>query len=94
MFPYAPPVEKLIPPLTLSEDQQREVADLRLAIETYVDEMKANFIIGNIDVDAEWNNYLAQLEMMGLPRLLEIMQEAYTAQVGKVNTGQIQQEGG
>ncbi len=94
MLPYAPPVERLIPPLTLSEDQQREIADLRLAIETYVDEMKANFIIGNADVDAEWGNYMAQLEAMGLPRLLEIMQEAYTTQMGAVDTQQIQQEGG
>ncbi len=86
MLPYAPPVEQLIPPLMLNEDQQREVADLRLAIESYVDEMKANFIIGNVNVDEEWDNYLAQLDAMGLPRLLEIMQEAYTAQISAMNT--------
>lgn len=80
MLPYAPSVDKLIPPLTFTAEQSRELADLRLAIETYVDEMKVNFIIGNADVDAEWDNYLAQLDSMGLPRLLEIMQEAYVAQ--------------
>lgn len=94
MMPYAPPIEKLIPPLTLSEEQARELADLRLAIETYVDEMKVNFIIGNANVDAEWDAYLAQLEAMGLPRLLEIFQEAYDAQAALVSGQQIQQGGG
>lgn len=94
MLPYAPSIDQLIPPLVLSEDQARELADLRLAIETYVDEMKVNFVVGNMDVDAEWDNYIATLESLGLPRMLEIFQEAYDAQVGMVDTGQIQQSGG
>jgi putative aldouronate transport system substrate-binding protein len=94
MLPYAPPVDDLIPPLVLSEDQAREVADLRLAIETYVDEMKVNFIIGNNDVDADWDSYMATLESLGLPRLLEIFQEAYDAQMAVVSGSDIQQSGG
>ncbi len=94
MLPYAPSIDQLIPPLVLSEDQARELADLRLAIETYVDEMKVNFVVGNMNVDAEWDNYVATLESLGLPRMLEIFQEAYDAQASMVDTGQIQQSGG
>jgi putative aldouronate transport system substrate-binding protein len=93
-LPYAPSIDQLIPPLVLSQAQGREIADLRLAIETYVDEMKVNFIIGNANVDAEWPTYLATLEALGLPRLLEIFQEAYDAQASLVETGAIQQSGG
>lgn len=94
MLPYAPPIDRLIPPLVFSEDQARELADLRLAIQTYVDEMKVNFIIGNANIDAEWENYVAQLNAMGLPRMLEIIQEAYDAQAALVDREQIQQGGG
>lgn len=92
MIPYARPVDRLIPPLTLSEAQARELADLRLAVETYVDEMFVNFVIGNANVDAEWDNYLATLNSLGLPRLVEIFQEAYDSQA--VAGGELQREGG
>jgi putative aldouronate transport system substrate-binding protein len=94
MLPYAPSIDRLIPPLVFSEDQARELADLRLGIETYVDEMKVNYIIGNADIEADWENYVVQLDALGLPRLLEIMQEAYDAQSGMVSGEQIQQGGG
>ncbi len=94
MIPYAPPIETLIPPLVLTEDQGRELADLRLAIETYADEMFVNFTVGNADVDAEWDNYLATLDSLGLPRLLEIFQEAYDSQASAVSGETIQQSGG
>ena len=93
-LPYAPSIDRLIPPLVLSEEQGRELADIRLAVETYVEEMKVNFIVGNADVDAEWDNYLATLDSLGLPRLLEIFQEVYDEQAGMVSGGEIQQQGG
>jgi hypothetical protein len=37
---------------------------------------------------------VVQLDALGLPRLLEIMQEAYDAQSGMVSGEQIQQGGG
>lgn len=94
MLPYAPPIDRLIPPLVLSEDQSRELADLRLALETYVDEMKVNFIIGNANIDAEWETYLATLDSLGLSRLQEIFQEAYDTQASMVSGSDIQQGGG
>ncbi|MCZ7540930.1 MAG: extracellular solute-binding protein [Anaerolineae bacterium] len=79
-MPYVPPIDSLIPPLVFTEDQARELADLDLGLKTYIDEMFVRFVSGDVDVDAEWNTYLATLDSLGLPRLLEIYQEAYDAQ--------------
>ena len=34
-----------------------------------------------MDVDKDWDKYLAQLNEIGLPRLLEIEQEAYDSYI-------------
>lgn len=82
MLPFAPPLEDLIPPLTFPEDESRELTDLLLSVKTYVDEMQTRFITGDSDIETEWDSYLETLNSQGLPRLLEIYQAAYDAQVG------------
>ena len=79
MLPFAPPIEDLIPPLTYSDDEAKEVTEITLAVKTYVDEMLTRFITGDADIDAEWDSYLATLDSQGLSRLLEISQSAYEA---------------
>ena len=78
--PYAPDVNQLIPPLVFGVDESREVGELKLALDTYVDEMFVQFITGAIPIDEAWDEYLATLDSIGLPRYLEIYQEAYDAQ--------------
>ncbi len=77
--PYAQPVESVVPPLYFSAEQAQELADLSSTLERFVDESVANFTLGNADIadDAQWESYLANLEAMGLPRMLEIYNEAY-----------------
>ena len=60
-----------------SSEVQAEANELANAINDYVNEKKAQWITGAADVDAEWENYLKELDKMGLPRYLELTQEAY-----------------
>lgn len=82
MLPFAPAISDLIPPLTYSDSDAKEVTEIQLAVKTYVDEMLSKFITGDADIDAEWDTYLATLDSQGLPRLLEITQKAYEAAKG------------
>lgn len=77
MIPVARDVSQLIPPLVFGVDESREVGDLKLALDTYVDQMFVEFITGSIPIDDAWEEYLATLEDIGLPRYLEIYQEGY-----------------
>ena len=76
---YAQPIEEVVPPLYFSAEQSQELADLEATITRYVDESIARFINGDLDIknDDAWQNFLSQLEQMGLPRMLEIYQAAY-----------------
>lgn len=77
--PYRQPLEDVVPPLIFTAEQSQELADLNQTISQYVTEMSARFITGDADLENGWEEYLATLEQMGLPRLLEIHQEAYEA---------------
>lgn len=75
--PYKPTDVSTVPPLFLTNEQASEVADLSKTINDYVDEMMARFVIGDADLDKDWDGYVQQLEAMNVARYLEIYQEAY-----------------
>ncbi|TLS54088.1 extracellular solute-binding protein [Paenibacillus antri] len=77
--PYLPKDVATVPPLFMTNEQATESADIAKTVNDYVDEMLARFIIGDADIEAEWDTYVKTLETMNLNRLLEIYQEAYTA---------------
>lgn len=75
--PHKPADVSTVPPLFLTNEQASEVADLSKTINDYVDEMMARFVIGDADLDKDWDGYVQQLEAMNVARYLEIYQEAY-----------------
>ena len=47
-------------------------------MDSYVDQMVARFITGEVEItDETWNSYLEQLNMMDLDTLVEVRQAAY-----------------
>lgn len=69
--------EELITKIKYSSEVQTEATELTNALTEYVKEKMALWITGAADVDAEWEDYLAELEKIGLTRYLELTQEAY-----------------
>ena len=62
----------------LTAEQNEKVLEIQLTANNYVSEMTAAFLTGAKDIDAEWDNFLAQLKVIGLDELQEIYQSAYT----------------
>lgn len=75
--PYQPPIEMVIPPLFFTEEQSNELLNMETSIYNYLREKTAGFITGALDIDSTWDTYLAELEAMGLPKVIEIYQAAY-----------------
>ena len=71
--------DKGVPPMALSSEQSKVFGDLKVNIYTVVDEWFANFIMGNNDINTEWEDYNAALDEAGLAAFLEIYQENYDA---------------
>ncbi|MGI2293209.1 ABC transporter substrate-binding protein [Paenibacillus sp. GXUN7292] len=77
--PYAPTKVKTLPPLFFTEEQASEVADLAKTLYDFVEEMTARFVIGDADLNKEWDSYLKTLNDMNLNRYLELYQQTYDA---------------
>jgi putative aldouronate transport system substrate-binding protein len=78
--PYKISKGQEVPPIFFNEAQAAELSDLEKTIRDYANEMKIRFIIGDVSIDKEWENYVSTLEGMNLKRYLEIYNEAYQAQ--------------
>jgi putative aldouronate transport system substrate-binding protein len=77
MEAVAPPIENILPDMYYSEADIEELALLKTTIMDYINEFIARAITGKVDIDAEWDNYLNELQNLGLERYLEIIQNTY-----------------
>lgn len=62
---------------TFTSEESEIIADHLTDIETYRDEMCIRFITGEADIEAEYENYLATLDSLGLGELQEVYAASY-----------------
>ena len=79
--PFKP--AEVVPPLNYTLAEAQEWAELRAQINTYVEESFARFVTGDMNIERDWDRYLAEFKSLGLDRYIEIMQTAYNRQYGK-----------
>ena len=75
---YAP--AEVVPPLFTSLEDGREYGRLRSEINTYVDQSFARFVTGDLNIEKDWDSYLAQFKALGLEQYLGIVQRTYDRQ--------------
>ncbi len=68
---------KVIGRLMFTSDEEEVVTDIGTPIQSYVEECWARFITGDLDLDNDWDAYLAELEAMGLSEYQQVVQQAY-----------------
>ena len=67
-IPYETPVDRMIPPLpAMSDASTRRIADIDAVLQDTLNQAMVEFIVGirNINSDAAWNAFLADLERVG-----------------------------
>ena len=74
MLPYLP--KEIWEPLFFTVDQNDEMAPILTDLSACVTEYRAAFIGGTKDIDAEWDNYVNEINKMRVDRYLEIVQES------------------
>jgi putative aldouronate transport system substrate-binding protein len=81
--PYQQKADTIIPMLFMDADQGKQIVDYSKTIGTYVEEMFARFVTGDLDIDKGWDAYLSQLKSQNLDKLVAIYQAAYDAKKKK-----------
>lgn len=79
VWPYVETDDELFPAsmLVFTEEETEALANVQTDISNYVKQMRVEFITGVTDIEAEWDNYCATLEKMGLPEMVAVYQAAY-----------------
>lgn len=63
--------------LVLNEEEQEEYSSIEAEIKEYVKESAAMFIIGQKDIDKDWDEYIKTLKSLNLNRFVELAQIGY-----------------
>ncbi|GAB2608331.1 ABC transporter substrate-binding protein [Pseudactinotalea suaedae] len=83
LYEDAAPMDQVLPYWNLWVDGSlsNELATLQTNIESYISQTNVEFVTGQRDItdDAAWDAYVQGFDGLGLPRYLEIYQQAYDA---------------
>ena len=77
LMEYAIPDGYFLPPMALSDEDNTRVADIKAVLDPYKLQVFAEFITGTRDIETDWDAYLAELDAMGSPEMVEILQRNY-----------------
>lgn len=69
--------------ITHTAEEGTRYAAIFADMETYVKECTAKFLSGTMDIDADWDSYLAEFEKMGLSEITAIQQNAYNRYISR-----------
>lgn len=71
------PVENVLPIMNYNADDAKMISDYSLSIGQYVQQSMVEFITGKVNIDEGWDNYVKQLENMGLADYIDVYQRNY-----------------
>ena len=74
---YAADVATIVPNMPYTEAQSKQIAEYTLSVGAYANSATIRFITGDMDVEADWDAYLAELNKMDVDGYVKVMQEAY-----------------
>jgi putative aldouronate transport system substrate-binding protein len=69
--------EEFLPDVYVMPEDLDEMAQIKGPLLDYVEQSAAKFITGAMDLDAEWDSYLENLNKLKTDRYVEILQNAY-----------------
>ncbi len=70
------PKDDLVTRIIYTQEEADQIAEIQASLKTYREEAIAAFITGTRPL-SDWDNYLAELEGIGLSQFLEVAQQAY-----------------
>lgn len=66
-----------VPTLVFTPDEVEDINEIKTTLQTYVNESIARFIVGDMDIENDWESFQAELQAIGLEDFLAISQVAY-----------------
>lgn len=69
--------ENVVAKLIYTSEESEQISEIQATLKSYTAECRSAFLTGNMDIEADWDTYIGQLETIGLSSFLEVAQAAY-----------------
>lgn len=77
------PQDRTLPNINFTEDEIKLNTSIGMDISNYVKENQSRWLLGEADIEADWDAYIAQLNKLGLEKYVAQMQQAYNRTMGR-----------
>ncbi|MEG0326716.1 MAG: extracellular solute-binding protein [Cellulosilyticaceae bacterium] len=77
------PQDRTLPNINFTTDEIKLNTSIGMDVSNYVKENQSRWLIGEGNIEADWDAYVAQLEKLGLSQYEEQMQKAYNRTIGR-----------
>lgn len=74
---YFPYLTVPYPDVYFTLEEQQELNIIKPDMDTYIQQMEARFVTGELNIDAEWDKFVNTLESLGASKAVDIHQAAY-----------------
>jgi putative aldouronate transport system substrate-binding protein len=71
--------KNVIPPMYLSQESVKEVAQIQTDTTAFIDEYIVRFVTGNASLDSDWDGFVKQVNSLGRAKLIALNQTALDA---------------
>jgi putative aldouronate transport system substrate-binding protein len=75
--PYAPDASTFLPPFMYSAEDSKRLNEINTTLASYIWESRDKFIVGNMDIENDWEQYLGEIKKIGYEEVISIMQARY-----------------
>lgn len=74
---YLPYAVEPFPQVYFTLEEQQRLNQIKPDVDTYIEQMEAKFVTGEISVDQGWDEFVSKLYSLGIQEVIEINQAAY-----------------
>lgn len=83
LVPFAPPNEDIIFKIVYNDEEMENFNEQRASLVSYLSESMVRFVMGQLDLDKDWDTYLNELNKLKYKELVAADQIAYERTIGK-----------
>jgi len=80
---HTPPKEDIVFKIGYTADELDQYAEVRSVLLSYVGESMVRFVMGDMDLNKDWDKYLGELKKLKYKEILALDQKAYNRTMGK-----------
>ena len=70
-------MKEVFPQTYFSESDADRITVIKTDLDKYMKETVAGFVVGNLDIDAQWDEFQATLKQMNVEELISMYQTSY-----------------